>query len=125
MNGTKATALIMGVSLASLSLLAPGCLIVGRSNVTYGGKGRMVSQATLDQIEVGKSSTSKLVAILGKPTRTEQYDDDTALYVYEYSKKKKGTLMMFLLLNSSTRGEQVNRLYYEINNDVVQNSWRD
>jgi len=124
MNGTKATALIMAVSLASLSLLAPGCLTL-RSEDKYGGKGQMVSQTTMDQIEPGKTSKGKLVAILGEPTRTKEYDDGVELYVYECTRRSRRGIEVLLLLDSSTDSMKIHRLYYEIRNNVVQTAWRD
>ena len=97
----------------------------GNSSVTYDGKGLMVSQTTLDQIEPGKTTKGKLLALLGEPTRKEELSDGAELYTYSYVKKTEKNVTVLLLLAMHEDGEDRNLLYFEIEDDVVRKFWQD
>ncbi len=97
----------------------------GNSTVSYSGKGAMVSQKTLDQIEPGKTSKVKLLALLGEPTRKKELSDGSELYTYSYVKKTTNNVAVFLVLAMHEDDEKHDSLYFEIENDVVRKFWRD
>lgn len=99
----------------------------GNSTVSYSGKGAMVSQKTLDQIEPGKTSKVKLLALLGEPTRKKELSDGSELYTYSYSYVKKtiNDVAVFLVLGMHEDDEKHDSLYFEIEDDVVRKFWRD
>ena len=85
----------------------------------------MVSQKTLDQIEPGKTSKVKLLALLGEPTRKKELSDGSELYTYSYVKKTTNNVAVFLVLAMHEDDEKHDSLYFEIENDVVRKFWRD
>ena len=85
----------------------------------------MVSQKTLDRIEPGTTSKSELVALLGEPTRKEELSDGAELYTYNYVKKTEKNVTVLLLLAVHEDDEDRNRLYFEIEDDVVRKFWQD
>jgi len=106
-------------------LLAGGCVVNDASSVKCSAKGAMVPQETLNQIEPGRTSKAKLVAILGEPTRKTKLDENTEWYVYEYTKTKKWDLTVLLLVRKKGTTRKTNRLYFEIRDDLVKRWWRD
>lgn len=97
----------------------------GNSTVSYSGKGAMVSQKTLDQIEPGKTSKVKLLALLGEPTRKKELSDGSELYTCSYVKKTTNDVAVFLVLAMHEDDEKRDSLYFEIEDDVVRKFWRD
>lgn len=97
----------------------------GNSTVSYSGKGAMVSQKTLDQIEPGKTSKVKLLALLGEPTRKKELSDGSELYTCSYVKKTINDVAVFLVLAMHEDDEKRDSLYFEIEDDVVRKFWRD
>jgi len=115
----------VAVFVASFSMLPSGCLICGGSTVQYGGKGPMVSPETLKQIEPGKTTRGKLVALLGEPSGKKKLDEESELYTYDYVKKTHNGVAIFLLLAAGDTKEERSRLYFEIQDDVVRKFWKD
>ena len=110
-----------------VALTSGGCLFSARSNVSYSGKGKMVSPSTLKQIVPYETKRAELVAILGEPTRTtpvEGTESDEVL-VYEYVKRTKSGAAVFLLLAVGDTKEERRRLYFMIENGVMTKTWRD
>ena len=97
----------------------------GNSTVSYAEKGAMVSQKTLDQIEPGKTSKVKLLALLGERTRKKELSDGSELYTYSYVKKTTNNVAVFLVLAMHEDDEKHDSLYFEIEDDVVRKFWRD
>ena len=124
MNVTKLATVTMGLAVG-LSLLCSGCLVCAGSSVTYGGKGEMVSDRTLSRIEPGKTTEGELVAMLGEPTKKEAMPEDSQLYKYEYVKKTRRNVAVFVLLATSNNKEERTRLCFRIKDDVVQEFWKD
>ncbi len=125
MNWARTRVAVTGLSLAHLSVFAGGCLICGGSAVQYGGKGPMVPRETLKQIEPGKTTRGKLVALLGEPSGKKKLDEESELYTYDYVKKTHNAVTVFLLLAAGDTKEERSRLYFEIQDDVVRKFWKD
>ena len=112
------------VCVACVCLLASGCLVVASKSSSYGPKGAMVSEATLEQIQPGETSKAKLVALLGEPSSKQEVDDDTEIYKYVYSKKTNSCATVFLLFASSDNKEEFQELFFEIRDDLVVDWWK-
>ena len=125
MKSPRTTAALLTLSLVLPAFSIGGCLVCGTSSVTYDGKGPMVSQKTLDRIEPGTTSKLELLALLGEPTRKEELSDGTELYTYNYVKKTEKNVTVLLLLAVHEDDEDRNRLYFEIEDDVVRKFWQD
>ncbi len=125
MKWTYTKAAAAGLCLAGTLLAASGCLVTSNSSVAYGCKGQMVSQETLNQIDPGKTPETKLIALLGEPTNKKQLSEQCELYTYDYIKKTHTNVTVFLVLTSNESSEHRNRLYFEIEDGLVQKFWQD
>lgn len=124
MKSKASAAVVLGLCLAAVVLAATGCLVMGGKSVKYGPHGAMVSEDTLEQIERGRASKSKLVALLGEPSNKQQLEDGTEIYKYLYTKETSGGVAVFLILAVGDSTEQRNELFFEIKDDVVVDWWK-
>lgn len=124
MNWTIAKGVMFGLCLTGLILFGCGCLVVSHKSVTLGSKGPMVSAKTLEQIEPGRTSKAKVIALLGEPNTKQELDDGTELYKYVYTKQTKTNAVVFLLLTSHDTMDERSELFVEIKDGVVQNFWK-
>ena len=125
MESSRTSIALCCLCLLALASFVGGCLVCGNSTVSYSEKGAMVSQKTLDQIEPGKTSKVKLLALLGEPTRKKELSDGSELYTYSYVKKTTNNVAVFLVLAMHEDDEKHDSLYFEIEDDVVRKFWRD
>ncbi len=124
MNWTVAKGVMFGLCLTGLILFGSGCLVVSHKSVTLGSKGPMVSAKTLEQIELGRTSKAKVIALLGEPNSKQELDDGTELYKYVYTKQTQKNAVVFLLLTSHDTVDERSELFVEIKDGVVQNFWK-
>ena len=125
MNASRAVT-GMGIGLLGILLInLSGCIVCDSTSVTYGDKGPMVSQNTLDQIEPGKTTRAKLVAMLGEPSETKPIDETSEILTYRYLKKTSKSTAVFLILAANKTDEKYNTLHFEIKDDVIQSFWND
>ena len=124
MNCTVWKVVMFGLSLTGLILLGSGCLVVSQKSVTLGSNGPRVSAKTLEQIEPGRTSKAKVIALLGEPNSKQELDDGTELYKYVYSKQTTKNAVVFLLLTSHDTLDERSELFVEIKDGVVQNFWK-
>ena len=124
MNWTVAKGVMFGLCLTGLILFGSGCLVVSHKSVTLGSKGPMVSAKTLEQIEPGRTSKAKVIALLGEPNSKQELDDGTELYKYVYTKQTQKNAVVFLLLTSHDTVDERSELFVEIKDGVVQNFWK-
>jgi len=110
--------------LGGLCLTQTGCLVTSGSSITESGM--EVSGSTLDQIEVGRTTESWLIATLGEPSqRTAVADHGGAILRYDYKVVRKGHGTVFLIFAGGSRKERVERTFFEVENGVVTRWWRD
>ena len=133
MNWSVAKGVMFGLCLTGLILFGSGCLVVSHKSVTLGSKGPMVSAKTLEQIEPGKTSKAKVIALLGEPNSKQELDDGTELYKYVYTKQTKTNAVVFLLLTSHDTVDERSELFarwiygavffgwYSAANDIITN----
>jgi len=120
----RTSAWITVVALLSACAFLPGCLVTSGSSITESGM--EVSSTTLDQIEVGRTTESWLIAALGEPShRTAVGDDGGAILRYDYKVVRKGHGTVFLIFAGGSRKERVERTFFEVEDGVVTRWWRD
>jgi outer membrane protein assembly factor BamE (lipoprotein component of BamABCDE complex) len=100
-----------------------GC-IVYHGDVSYGEKGKPLSNGTLKRIECGTTSKDWLTATLGEPSQQRTTSDGTEILEYRYSKKKDNHFVMpFLIVND--KNETMQTVFFEISDGVVKNYWKE
>ena len=110
--------------LGGVCLTQTGCLVTSGSSITE--TGMEVSGTTLNQIEIGQTTESWLIATLGEPSqRTKVSDDGGAILRYDYRVVQKGRGTVFLIFAGGSRKERVERTFFEVENGVVTRWWRD
>jgi outer membrane protein assembly factor BamE (lipoprotein component of BamABCDE complex) len=114
------------IHLGILTALLPlaGCIVYS-SDVTYGGKGKPVSDRTLDQIETGTTTRDWLLATLGEPSDQRKTPDGVEILEYSYSRKKDNSFVFlpFVIVNDENETRQT--VYFEIRRGIVTNFWTE
>jgi hypothetical protein len=115
--------LIVLLAIAGIVLTATGC-VVWNSDVSYGGKGAPLSNATLEQIEYGSTTKAWVLATLGEPTEQATPEEGVEVLKYQYSRTEDCNFVMpFVVVNDTKKDEQT--VYFEIRDGVVQRYWTE
>ena len=109
--------------LAALLPLA-GCIIY-HSDVSYTGKGKPVSDSTLDRIECGTTTKDWIVTTLGEPSYQRTAQDGTEILEYRYGRKKDNNFVFLPFMIINDEGETRQTVYFEISDGVVKNFWKE
>ncbi len=108
-----------------LSILPLAGCVVYSGDVKYGEKGKAPTDRTLDRIEPGATTRDWVVATLGDPSRQSTTKDGTELLEYQYSCKKDNSFVFCPFVFINDEGEDKQTLYFEIENGVVKNFWKE
>lgn len=101
-----------------------GCLIYHR-DVSYSGKGKPLSDSTLDQIETGTTTKDWVLATLGEPSNQSTTADGTEILEYCYGKKLDSDFVFIPFVFIDGKNENKQTVYFEIRDGVVQNYWQE
>lgn len=117
---------LMIVTLAiGVALAQAGCLVTSGSRVEE--QGVRISPATLNEIELGRTTESWLLAVLGEPTARTPVegcpDQQVLRYDYVRSEASGGTILF--LFAGGSRHSTSSRAYFEITNGVVTRYWME
>jgi hypothetical protein len=111
------TAVILGI------LPLTGC-IVYHGDVSYGEKGKPLTERTLRRVECGTTSKDWLTTTLGEPSQQKTTSDGTEILEYRYSVKKDNHFVMpFVIVND--KNETTQTVFFEISDGVVKNYWKE
>ncbi len=108
-----------------LSILPLAGCVVYSGDVKYGEKGKAPTARTLDRIEPGTTTKDWVLATLGDPSRQSTTKDGTELLEYQYSRKKDNSFVFCPFVFINDEGEDKQTLYFEIENGVVKNYWKE
>lgn len=108
---------------ALMVLGCAGCLVSHRSREETSG--RYVGRATFAQIEPGSSKQDWVLATLGEPTSKCALDDGSTLWSWRYSKERKSSGAVFLVLGTSSSSETENATFVQFRDGVVVKAWQD
>jgi outer membrane protein assembly factor BamE (lipoprotein component of BamABCDE complex) len=112
-------------TLIVLSILPlAGCLVYS-GDVRYGEKGKAPTARTLDQIQSGTTTKDWVLATLGDPSRQSTTKDGTEVLEYQYSRKKDNSFVFCPFVFINDEGEDKQTLYFEIENGVITNFWKE
>ncbi|HSV99696.1 MAG TPA: hypothetical protein VLI39_05960 [Sedimentisphaerales bacterium] len=114
-----------GLLLSGLLMLSGVGCISSRSDVTYGPKGPAVPNSTLRQIKCGQTSKSRLLGVMGEPSRAVRTSDSAEVLTYEYTKKVDSDFHFFIFFNADNRREERTVHVFEIENGIVTSHWRE
>lgn len=102
---------------------AGGCLITSGKSIEESGV--QITDASLNQIEIGTTSEAWLRATLGEPSDITEVEDTPNLRVLRYdhivTKKDGGTV--FLIFAGGSKTEKVTRTYFETTDGYVSRYW--
>lgn len=110
------------VTLLSMSLAAPGCLVT--SNSSEHRSGSYVADSTFSQIQPGKTTAGWVDATLGKPTSISHLDDGTEIWKYSYTETHDSSGAVFLVFGGTTSTETNHTAFVEIKDGIVRKAWR-
>lgn len=101
-----------------------GCLVY-HNDVRYGEKGKAPSENTLDQVQSGTTTKDWVLAALGEPSRQSTAKNGAEVLEYDYSRKKDNQFVFVPFVFINDEGEQRQTLYFQIENGVVTNFWKE
>lgn len=115
------TAAVMAGSLTLLS----GCLVSSRSHSHESGV--RISAATLEQIQIGKTTEGWLRAMLGEPSSVTDIPDRPGQRILRYTHRiEKGSGgAVFLIFAGSSKEVTTSRTYFEITDGIVTRYWTE
>jgi outer membrane protein assembly factor BamE (lipoprotein component of BamABCDE complex) len=99
-----------------------GCLVGGGS--TTRREGNYASQATLNNIQPGKSNKAWVLATLGEPTSKTVIESGHELWKYSYKETKESGGFVFLLYACSDTKISDGTVFVEMQSGIVTKTWR-
>jgi hypothetical protein len=116
---------ILDLTIALVLFTATGCL-VGTSN-SVKETGTPVAANTLQQVELGKTSESWLLAAVGAPTSRCKVSSDPGVEILTYNHEvvKSSHGHVFLLFSGSDKHVDSHRTFFEITDGVVTKYWTE
>lgn len=110
---------------ALLGILPLGGCLIYHNHVNYSGKGKPLSDNTLDQIETGTTTKDWVLATLGEPSNQSTTADATEILEYRYGKKRDNQFVFipFVFINDDSEDKQT--VYFEIRDGLVKNYWME
>lgn len=116
------TSLIATLALAASGLSMSGC-IGGNSKSKMTGD--YVGATTVGKIEPGVTTSDRVRAMLGEPTRRSHLDDGSQLWVWSWKRTSSGGGYVFPIAFGSARSEHEGSAFVEMKDGVVVDAWRD
>ena len=115
----------MSVWFALGLLLAAGtaCTVISSSSSTT-RSGTQVSEETLTQLELGKTSKEWLIATLGPPTSASHVNGNTEILKYASTRKKKTRSGLILVVNTDSESEEKETVYFEFTDGILKRYWK-
>jgi hypothetical protein len=101
-----------------------GCLVYS-SDVSYGDKGKPLSDHTLHQIECGQTTRDWVIATFGEPSQQRTTKDGLEVLEYRYSRKKDNNFVLLPFVIINDEGEDKQTVFIEISDGVVKNYWQE
>jgi hypothetical protein len=104
-------------------LLAAGCTIISNDSNTN-TSGTEVSDQTLSQVEVGKTTKEWLVAALGPADSVSLAGENTEILKYRDTRttsKRSGILIVF---DSESKREESETVFFEFQDGILQRYWK-
>jgi len=114
---------IFSIVLAATTLVAGGCLVSKGSSMSE--EGVKVSQPTLAQVEIGKTTESWLVATVGEPTSRRKVDEHVQVLRYDYKQRKNSGGYVFLIYAGGEREEKTSSAIFEVTDGVITRYWTE
>lgn len=102
-----------------------GCLVTSSNTTTESGI--RVSEATLSQVEPGRTTEAWLIALLGEPSSRVAVKDRPGQEIlrYDFSRVEASGGSVFLIFGGSSRRETNQRVFFEVTDGVVTRHWQE
>ena len=117
--------LITGVLLALFAITASGCLIISGNSIDQSGV--RISQSTMEQIEIGRTTEQWVIAALGEPTSRAEVggDEDITLLRYEYRVRQAKGGAVFLIFAGGSETTKRTTTYFEFTDGILSRTWTE
>lgn len=115
--------MVLGSTLTALCL--GGCVVTSATSSEESGV--QVSEATLDQVQVGQTTEGWLIAALGQPTARTAVPGavNTEILRYEHeTKNSTGSTILFLYAGKNKK-TKITSAYFEVTDGVVTRYWTE
>ena len=115
--------IIAGVLITAFTMTATGCLVVsGRSTHESGIR---ISEATMQQVEIGETTEAWIVAALGEPTSRTELDDHIVLARYEHSVTRAEGGAVLLIFAGGSATTRRSTTYFEYDDGILCRTWSE
>ena len=110
--------------LVLMSTCFTGCAVINSHSETK-SHGTAITDATLQQVEVGSTTEAWLVATLGAPASATEVDAETRLLKYSSSQITRIKSHLLLVLDTSSRKEVKQTVFFEFKDGVLSRHWME
>lgn len=100
-----------------------GCSVIS-STTTTTRSGTQVSNETLTQLELGKTTKEWLVATLGAPSAITKVGDQTEILKYTSTLTKKQRSGLILVIHTNNETEAKETVYFEFQEGILARYWK-
>ena len=115
--------IIASVLIAAFAMSDTGCLVVSGRSIHESGV--RISDATMQQVEIGKTTEAWIVAALGEPSSRVELDEDIVLVRYEHSVTRAEGGAVFLIFAGGSETTQRSTTYFEFEDGVLCRTWSE
>ena len=116
---------VLGTAGALALAATSGCLVMSGSSTSETGV--LISDSTMQQVQIGTTTEQWLIATLGEPTDRQLVEgkDNVEILRYEYSNQKSsGGVVLFVFAGGQEHSTQ-SVAYFEITDKIVTRAWRE
>lgn len=103
--------------LAIVALALSGC-------ISYESDGHS-SYNSISQIRKGHTTTAWLRENLGQPDSRHETESGTEIWHYEFDEREKTRVSLLLVFSVKTENRSSREFFFEINDNIVQDYWRE
>jgi outer membrane protein assembly factor BamE (lipoprotein component of BamABCDE complex) len=111
------------ISLALVLAVGPGCTVIS-SNTSTSQSGPLVSEETIAQLEVGKTTKEWVVATLGTPSSSSSVSEKNEILKYTSTRTKKTHSGLLVVLDAKNETQTKETLYLEFQDGVLKRYWK-
>ncbi len=117
--------ILPSLCLVVFSIVAGGCLVMSGKSIDESGV--RISRVTLDQVVVGETTESWVVALLGEPntTRVVNEDADIRILIYRHRVTRSEGGTVFLIFAGGSETTRTSTTYFEVTEGVVTRYWTE
>lgn len=117
--------IMVGMLLTVFVITASGCLIVSGKSIQESGV--HITDTTLNQLEIGKTTEEWVLAVLGEPDSQAvvNEDENTVIFRYEHCLTRSEGGAVFLIFAGGTETITKTTTWFEFEDGILTRTWTE